>query len=49
MASIELPVNAEFKVVARAEVLPRDFLQALGKYYLSLTIAKIQRLKKFHL
>ena len=44
MASIELPV----KVAARVEILPRDFLQALGKYYLSLTIAKIQRLKKFH-
>ena len=33
------------KVVVRAEILPRDFLQTLGNYYLSLTIAKIHRLK----
>ena len=35
------------KVVVRAEILPRDFLQTPGNYYLSLTITKIQRLKKF--
>ena len=35
-------------VVVRADILPRDFLQALGNYYLSLTMAKIGRLKKFH-
>ena len=28
--------------------LPRDFLQTPGNYYLSLTIAKIQRLKKLN-
>ena len=33
------------KVVVRAEILPRDFLQTPGNYYLSLTITKIQRLK----
>ena len=26
--------ESKFKVVARAEVLPRDFLQTRGKYYL---------------
>ena len=35
------------KVVVRAEILPRDFLQTSGNYYFSLTAAKIQRLKKF--
>ena len=35
------------KVVVRAEILPRDFLQTLGKYYWSLTIAKSHKLKKF--
>ena len=35
------------KVVVCAEILPRDFLHTLGNYYLSLTIAKIQSLKKF--
>ena len=34
-------------VAVRAEILPRDFLQTLGNYYLSLTVAKIQRLKNF--
>ena len=34
-------------VVVRAEILPRDFLQTLGNYYLSLTIDKIQKLKNF--
>ena len=35
-------VNLTFKVVFRAEILPRDVLQTLGNYYLRLTIAKIQ-------
>ena len=30
------------KVVVRAEILPRDFLQTLGNYYLSLTMAKFK-------
>ena len=33
------------KVVVRAEILPRDFLQTLGNYYLSLTEAKFHRQK----
>ena len=37
-----------FKVVVRAKILPRDFLQTLGNYDLGLTITKNQRLKKFH-
>ena len=37
-----------FKVVVRAEILLRGFLQTPGNYYLPLTtIAKIQRLRKF--
>ena len=43
------PEAGEFciiKVVVRAEILPRDFLQTPGNYHLSLTIAKIQRIKK---
>ena len=36
-----------FKVVW-AEILPRDFLGTLGNNHLLLTIAKIERLKKFH-
>ena len=35
------------KVVVRAEILPRDFCQTLGKYYLPLTIAKFKVLKNF--
>ena len=35
------------KVVVRAEILPRDFLQTLGNYYLWLTEANIQRSKNF--
>ena len=35
------------KVVVRAEILPRDFRQTLGKYYLPLTIAKFKVLKNF--
>ena len=37
----------DFKVVVRAEILPRDFLQTLGNYYLSLTEAKFKVLKNF--
>ena len=41
-----------FKVVVCAEILPRDFLETLGNYYLSITVAKfkvikISPLKKF--
>ena len=36
------------KVVLHREILHRDFSQAPGNYYLSLTIAKIERLEKFH-
>ena len=36
------PANA----VVRAEILSKDFFQTLRKYYLSFTLAKIQRLKK---
>ena len=36
------------KVVVRAEILPKDFIQTPGNNYLSLTIAKIKRFKKFH-
>ena len=36
------------KVDVHAEILPRDFLQTLGNYYLSLTVAKIQRLKNLN-
>ena len=32
----------DFKVVVRAEVLPRGFLQTVGNFYLSITIAKLQ-------
>ena len=39
--------ESAFKVVVRAEILPRDFLQTLGNFHLWLTIAKIQRLKNF--
>ena len=35
----------QLKVVLRAEILPRDFRQTLGKYYLPLTIAKFKVLK----
>ena len=35
-----------FKVAVRAEILPRDFFQTPGNYYLSPAIAKIERLKK---
>ena len=38
-----------FKVVVRAEILARNFLQTLGDYYLSLTTAKFQKIKTFHL
>ena len=31
---------ARFKAVVRAEILPRDFLQTLGNYYLLFTEAK---------
>ena len=41
-------VSLHIKVDLRAEILPRDFLQTLGNYCLSFTIAKIQSLKKFH-
>ena len=34
------------KVVLREEILPRDFLQTPGNYYLRLTIAKIPSSKK---
>ena len=34
------------KVVVRAEMLPRDFHQTPGNYYLWLIVGKIQRLKK---
>ena len=36
------------KVVVCAEILPKDIFQTLGNYYLSLTIAKIQRSKGLH-
>ena len=36
VAGVENPL----KVVVRAEILLRDFLQTLGNYHLSLTIAK---------
>ena len=36
------PSNMHVKVVVRAEILPRDFLQTLENYYLSLTIAKFK-------
>ena len=32
----------DFKVVVRADILPRSFLQTVGNFYLSLTIAKLQ-------
>ena len=35
------------KVVVSAEILPRDFFQTSGNYYLLLTVAKIQRLQNF--
>ena len=35
------------KVAVRAEILPKEFLQTLGSYYLSLTTGKIQSLEKF--
>ena len=34
----------EIKAVVRGEILPGDFLHTLGNNYLSLTIAKIERL-----
>ena len=33
------------KIVVRAEILRRDFRQALGKYYFPITIAKFKVLK----
>ena len=33
-------ISILIKVVVRAEIPPRDFLQTLGIYYLSFTIAK---------
>ena len=39
--------DANVKVVVRAEILPRDFLETLGNYYLSLTVAKFKVLKNF--
>ena len=39
--------SLSLKVVVCAEILPRDLLQTLGKYYMSLTVTKIQRLKNF--
>ena len=37
------------RVVVRAEIITRDFLQTLGNYYLSLTIAKFKVKKKLQL
>ena len=37
----KIVAGSAFKVVVRAEILARDFLQTQGNYYLSLTIAKI--------
>ena len=34
--------SVRLKVVVRAEILPRDILQTLGDYYLSLTVAKFK-------
>ena len=46
---VALYLSTKFvKVVVRAEILPRNFLPTLGNYYVWLTIAKIQRLKKFY-
>ena len=33
--------------VVRGQILPRDFLQIPGKYYLSLTLAKFRQNRKF--
>ena len=38
----------KLKVVVQGEILPREFLQTLENNYLSLTIAKTERFKKFH-
>ena len=35
-------VSVLLKVVVRADILPRDFLQSLGNYYLSLIVAKFK-------
>ena len=35
------------KVLGRAEILPRDFLQTLGNYYLSFTTANLKFKKNF--
>ena len=37
-----------FKFVVHGEILPTDFLQTPGNNYLSVTIAKIERYKRFH-
>ena len=42
------PSDCFLKVVVRADIIPRDFLQTPENYYLLLTEAKIQRLKAFH-
>ena len=42
----ETAANA-LKVVVCVQILPRDFRQTLGKYYLPLTIAKFKVLKNF--
>ena len=41
-------MKPEIKVVVRAEILPRDFLQTPENYYLWRIKAKIQSFKKFH-
>ena len=40
--------TSHLNVVVREEILPRVFLQTPENYHLSLTVAKIRRLKKFH-
>ena len=41
-------LKVKIKVVVRAEIVLKDFLQTPGNYYLRLTIAKNETLEKFH-
>ena len=40
-------IKFELNVAVSGEIIPKDILQTAGNYYLLLTIAKSERLKKF--
>ena len=42
-----VPGRSAIKIVGRAEILPRDFLQTPGNNYLAITIAKLKKFENF--